>query len=138
LFIQVQNLRQKDINVKEYTKEFYRLGIYFGLDEPKDLRVARYVNGLRFMIQDELRTQHFHSIEEAFQVALKVEEKLDRKHQNGRDKGIRGKGRENFGRSQVDARDEDEASSNHSFERGTNTGRGREGGYIIICHQCGR
>jgi hypothetical protein len=79
------------MNIKEYTKEFYRLRIHSSLDELEYLRVARYVNGLKFMIQDELSTHYFHSIEEPFHIALKLEEKLDRRKQN-----FKGRGRVNF------------------------------------------
>jgi len=67
------------MNVREYTKELYRLGIHSRLDEPKDMRVERYVNGFIFNIQDELSTQYFYFVEEAFQIALKVEKKLDKR-----------------------------------------------------------
>ena len=36
---------------------------------------------------------------------------------------MQGRGRENFGRGQADTRNEDEASSSHSFKRGAQDGR---------------
>jgi hypothetical protein len=42
------------MKVKEYTKEFYRLNIRVGHQERDDEKVARYLNGLRYEIQDEL------------------------------------------------------------------------------------
>ena len=54
------------MKVSEYNKEFYRLGNCYGLNEPKDLMIARYVNGFEFIIQNELSTQWFHYVEEAF------------------------------------------------------------------------
>ena len=42
-------------------------------------RVARYINGLIFDIQYELGVLSLISVEESYQVALKVEEKLMRK-----------------------------------------------------------
>ena len=42
-------------------------------------RVARYVNGLIFDIQDELGLLSLRYVEEAYQVALKAKEKLMRK-----------------------------------------------------------
>jgi hypothetical protein len=54
LFRHMQNLRQKMMTVKEYTEEFYRLNIRAGHRESDDEKVARYLNGLRYDIQDEL------------------------------------------------------------------------------------
>jgi hypothetical protein len=54
LFRRMQNLRQKMMIVKEYTEEFYRLNIREGHQESDDEKVSRYLNGLRYDIQDEL------------------------------------------------------------------------------------
>jgi hypothetical protein len=49
--------------------------------------VARYLNGLRYDIQDELSMVTIRTVEDAYQMALKAEEKLSRKQ------GQRGRGR---------------------------------------------
>jgi hypothetical protein len=54
LFRRMQNLRQKLMSVKEYTKEFYKLNIKVGHRESDDEKVSRYMNGLRYDIQDEM------------------------------------------------------------------------------------
>jgi hypothetical protein len=54
LFRKMQNLRQKMMIVKEYTEEFYRLNIRAGHCESNDEKFARYMNGLRCKIQDEM------------------------------------------------------------------------------------
>jgi hypothetical protein len=54
LFRRMQNLRQKLITVKENTEEFFRLNIRAGHRESDDEKVARYMNGLRYDIQDEM------------------------------------------------------------------------------------
>jgi hypothetical protein len=87
LFRRMQNLRQKLMTVKEYTEEFYRLNIRAGHRESDDEKVARYLNGLRYDIQDELSMLTIHTIEDAYQMALRAEEKLSRKQ------GQRGRGR---------------------------------------------
>jgi hypothetical protein len=87
LFRRMQNLRQKLMTVKEYTEEFYRLNIQAGHRESDDEKVARYLNGLRYDIQDELSMVTIRTVEDAYQMALKAEEKLSRK------KGQRGRGR---------------------------------------------
>jgi hypothetical protein len=87
LFRRMQNLRQKLMTVKEYTEEFYRLNIRAGHRESDDEKVARYLNGLRYDIQDELSMVTIRTVEDAYQMALKAEEKLSRKQ------GQRGRGR---------------------------------------------
>jgi hypothetical protein len=54
LFRRMHNLRQKLMIVKEYTEEFYNLNIGAGHRESDDEKVARYMNGLRYDIQDEM------------------------------------------------------------------------------------
>jgi hypothetical protein len=54
LFRRMQNLRHKGMTVKEYTEEFYRINIIAGHHEGDDEKVARYMNGLRYDIQDEM------------------------------------------------------------------------------------
>jgi hypothetical protein len=85
LFRRMQNLRQKLMSVKEYTEEFYKLNIRAGHRESDDEKVARYMNGLRYDIQDEMSMMIIQTIEDAYQMALKAEEKLSRKQsQRGR------------------------------------------------------
>jgi hypothetical protein len=76
LFQRLQNLRQKLMTVKEYTEEFYRLNIRTGHCESNDEKVARYMNGLRYEIQDEMSMMTIQTVEDAYQMALKVEENL--------------------------------------------------------------
>jgi hypothetical protein len=54
MFTRFQNLRQKRLSVKEYTKEFYRLNIRVGQKEYEDEKTTRYINGLRYEIQEEI------------------------------------------------------------------------------------
>jgi len=64
---------------KEYTEEFYRLSIRAGHAEDDMEKVARYINGLRYDIQDEIKLLSLTTIEDAYQASLKVEEKMLRK-----------------------------------------------------------
>jgi hypothetical protein len=73
--------------VKEYTEEFYKLNIRAGHQESDDEKVSRYMNGLRYDIQDEMSMVAIRTVEDAYQMALKAEEKLSRK------KSQRGRGR---------------------------------------------
>ena len=67
------------MTVREFTEEFYKVNIRSGHIEGTPEKVTRYVNSLRFGIQDELSLLSLRSSEEAYQVALKDEEKLMRR-----------------------------------------------------------
>jgi hypothetical protein len=87
LFRRMQNLRHKLMTVKEYTEEFYKLNIRAGDRESDDEKVSRYMNVLRYEIQDEMSMVTIRMVEDAYQMAQKAEEKLSRKQ------GQRGQGR---------------------------------------------
>ena len=42
-------------------------------------KLTRYINGLRFEIQDDLDILSLEIVEEVYQIALKIKEKLERK-----------------------------------------------------------
>ena len=86
LFKKLQNLEQEDMTMKDYTKEFYKLTIWSRHRELTKEKVARYINGLRFNIQDEIGMLKIDSVEDAYQYALKEVDKLKRKSQ-GNSKG---------------------------------------------------
>jgi hypothetical protein len=87
LFRRMQNLRQKLMTVKEYTEEFYKLNIRVGHRESDNKKFVRYMNGLRYNIQDEMSMMTILTVEDSYQMALKAKEKLSRK------KSQRGRGR---------------------------------------------
>jgi hypothetical protein len=154
------------MSVKEYTEEFYRLNISAGHRESNDEKVARYMNGLRYEIQDEMSMETIRTVEDAYQMDLKAEEKLSRKQsQRGRGRSQpRGKSvaqertqkpRDNWKKPQT--RIERGGSSQrgqyaeqkgqHTEQRGyyadNNTfpctrGRGRGRGGVITCFTCGK
>ena len=57
-------------------------------------KVARYINGLRYDIQDDINLLSLKTIEDAYQVGLKAEEKMLSKQnqRNRRKNSIRGRG----------------------------------------------
>ena len=67
--------------VKEYTKEFYRLDIKFGLVDDDIEKIARYINVLRSKIQDEIIFVKLDSMEEVYQYFLKAKEILTKRHE---------------------------------------------------------
>jgi hypothetical protein len=72
----MQNLKQKGMTMKEYTKEFYRLNIRVSRHERDDEKVARYMNGLRYEIQDEMSMVTIRNVEDSYEIASKAEVKL--------------------------------------------------------------
>jgi hypothetical protein len=64
------------MTVKEYIEDFYKLNIRASHRESDDEKVTRYMNGLRYDIQDEMSMVTIKNVEDSYQVALKVEEKL--------------------------------------------------------------
>jgi hypothetical protein len=75
----LQNLKQRGLSVKEYTEEFYPLNIRDGQKENEDEKTTKYINGLRYEIQEEINMMYFRKVEDAYQATLKDEEKLARK-----------------------------------------------------------
>ena len=75
----ITNLRQKILSVKEYTKEFYRLNIGAGQKENEDEKTTKYVNGMRYEIQEKINMMSISKFKDAYQAALKAEEKMARK-----------------------------------------------------------
>jgi hypothetical protein len=72
--------------VKEYTEEFYKINIRGGHQKSNDEKVSKYMNGLRYDIQDEMSMMTLQNVEDSYHMALKAEEKLSQK------KGQRGRG----------------------------------------------
>ena len=138
LIIQLQNLRQKAMTVKEYTKEFFKLSIRDGDTQGGLERVARYINVLRYDIHDELILLNLKTVEDAYQVALKVEENLLRK-QNQKTRGkniVRGRGYPSSGGRTF--KDGVEGFGSQSSQRGGfRGGRGRGKNIEVKCYACG-
>ena len=66
LLRKIKNLRKKYMTMK-YTKEFYRLDIRSAHVDDDVEKIERYINGLRFGIQDEISFVKLESVEEAYQ-----------------------------------------------------------------------
>eukprot|EP00253_Pinus_taeda_P003119 PITA_03119 len=145
LFRQMQNLRQRALTVKEYTKEFYKVSIRAGEVQNTDERVARYMNGLRMDIQDEISLLSPKIVEEAYQITLKAEEKLMRKQSARGRETFRGKESQgDSGRSTAPAEGASSSSTQHASTVGDARGRGsfskgregRGGGREVRCYRC--
>ncbi|KAG5531637.1 hypothetical protein RHGRI_026305 [Rhododendron griersonianum] len=62
-------------SVANYTEQFYKLLSCINLTETDDQFVARYISGSKLNLQGELMMHPIHSLEKAYQMALKAEEK---------------------------------------------------------------
>lgn len=84
-------MRKKDLYVTSYVEAFYRLHLRSKKKEDESLKVARYLGGLKWNIQEELSLWAPTSVQRCHQLALKVEEKNKRK--GGSNFKDRGKGK---------------------------------------------
>jgi hypothetical protein len=124
LFRRMQNLRQKLMSVKEYTEEFYKINIRAGHREGDDEKVARYMNGLQYDIQDEMSMMTLRTVEDAYHMALKDEEKLSQK-QGQRSQGrIQAKGKK-IAQDRTQKPKEEGKKSQTQTERGRSSQRGQ-------------
>ena len=92
LFKQMHNLKHKTMTVREYTEEFYKINLREGYIEDIAEKVARYLNDLRYDIQDELSLVNPTNIDETYQYALREEERIQRRKSTRGRFGTRGRG----------------------------------------------
>ncbi|GFY91567.1 hypothetical protein Acr_07g0017630 [Actinidia rufa] len=78
LFRQYQECRQGVRTSEAYTEEFYRLSARNNLPESEDQQIARFVNGMRVAIRDQVSLQTLYSLNEAVTLAKKVESQQNR------------------------------------------------------------
>lgn len=84
-----------------------------------------------------MSTHYFQTMDEAYQISLKVEEKLNRKwQQNCRGNNLRGKGTAKVARGHSREGRDVEVSSNQISKEDNHDGRGK-GKYVIACYRCG-
>ena len=135
-----QSLRQRDQEMSSYTEEFQRLCMRSNVTEDESIKVARYLNGFKWNIQEEMVLLSPKTVHQCYQLALKIEERSKRKQDQsskGRDKGRdqrdqrgqcggyqgRGNDQRNQGESKLT-----EHGGETSTRGGHNRGRGPQGG----------
>ena len=121
----MKNMRKRSLTVREYTEDFYKVNIRASYTEDSYEKVARYMNGIKLEIQDELSVLSQNTVEEAYQCALKLEEKLSRGDNSGKGKGqaYRGKGQQD-GKNKFSTQKEEVDTSNQQEQ--SSRGRGRD------------
>ncbi|XP_057835307.2 uncharacterized protein LOC131045734 [Cryptomeria japonica] len=148
-----QSLKQKDMDIGSYTEEFLKLCMKTNVVEDEEEKLARYMNGLKMSIQEELSLHCPTTVSKCYQMALKVEEKWKRKQETNKgknnDSGKNYRGRGNPWNKDSSSRTNDQADKeNHDsnfrgnyrgrrpFNRGrSKTGRGNGNG-TIRCYYC--
>lgn len=119
MYKKLQNIRKRELGVNAYTEEFYKLSLRSKKHEKEEEKVARYLNGLRKNIQDEINIMAPDTMHKCFQLALRVEDKIKRSgEQNNRGRGGRNfRGRGGFGRRNVPFKngDSNQQESNGEF-----------------------
>ncbi|XP_059065001.1 uncharacterized protein LOC131857030 [Cryptomeria japonica] len=139
-----QNLTQRDMDVMTYTEQFHKLSIRGGVED-EDEKVARYLNGLRYNLQDEIGLNVPQTLGDCFQLAIRAEEKLKRKQE--RQGGTRGRGsmrgrggrstNESQGQDNKDKESTSEQRGGYSYRGGGRFGSGR-GSHVFTgrCYHC--
>lgn len=73
------NLKQRDMDVANYIEEFHKLSLRSKIKEEESVKVARYLNGLKWAIAEEMNLFTPTTILGFQQMAQKVEERLRRR-----------------------------------------------------------
>ncbi|XP_059064670.1 uncharacterized protein LOC131856766 [Cryptomeria japonica] len=118
-----QHLKQKDMDVMAYIEQFHKLSIRGGYEE-EDEKVARYINGLKYHLQDEIGLQVPRTIGECYQLAIRAEEKVRRRQERSRRGGNTNRGRGGRGQG---PKNDDKGKESFSESRGGYNQRGGRG-----------
>ena len=149
LFKQMQNMKQRVMTVKEYIEEFYKINLMAGYIEDTIEKVAIYLNGLRYDIQDELSLVNPIDIGESYQYALRAEERIQRRQTTRVNYSTRGRGGQSSGKGKsisqlVGASNSTQQRQFDNDSRGgrntSRSGRGRNGGRgaTYHCYKCNK
>jgi hypothetical protein len=95
LYQRLQNLRQGNRSVDEYTTDFYQLVSRDAIAEDEESRVARYIGGLRIQFQDFLNMFDVLNVSDAHQRAVQLEKQQVRRNTGGMNFGGSGAGTSN-------------------------------------------
>ena len=73
IYIKIQNFKQQDLSLEEYSNVFENLIINGDLQELEEQLIARYLVSLRFDIARVIFMQPYNTLEDVIKLALKVE-----------------------------------------------------------------
>ena len=72
IYLKIQNFKQQDLSVEEYSAKFVNLIIKGDLQEVKEICITHYIVGLRYDIARVIFLQPYHSLQDVMKLALKV------------------------------------------------------------------
>ena len=72
IYLKIQNFKQQDLSVEDYSAKFVNLIIKGDLQEAKEVCIAHYIAGLRSNISRVIFLQPYHSFQDMMKLALKV------------------------------------------------------------------
>ena len=73
IYLKIQNFKQRDLSVEEYSAKFENLMIKGDLRETKEQSIASYVASMRFNIAIIIYMQPYSTLQDVIKLALKVE-----------------------------------------------------------------
>jgi hypothetical protein len=76
MFEEMLQLRQGSLSVDQFTDRFHELTVRSKVVETKQQTLARYRTGLRNDLRKEMWNAHLIKVEEAYQLALRIEKQL--------------------------------------------------------------
>ena len=72
IYLKIQNLKQQDLSVEEYSAKFVNLIIKRDLQKVEEIYIDHYIAGLRFDIARVIFFQPYHSLQDVMKLAVKV------------------------------------------------------------------
>ena len=73
IYLKIQNFKQQNLIMEEYTAEFENLMNKGDLQEAEEKSIARYLAGMRFEIASVIYLQLYNTLQDVRKLALKVE-----------------------------------------------------------------
>ncbi|TXG53757.1 hypothetical protein EZV62_019013 [Acer yangbiense] len=89
IFLKINNFRQRDLSVAEYTAEFDNLMLKGDVADPEEQSIARYLGGLNYEISNVVQLQPYWSLNDMCKLALKVEKQQNEMRSRGSKYGSR-------------------------------------------------
>ncbi|KAK0577396.1 hypothetical protein LWI29_032473 [Acer saccharum] len=73
IFLKINNFRQRDLSMAEYTTEFDNLMLKGDVGKPEEQSMVRYLGGLNYEISNVVQLQPYWSLNDVCKLVLKVE-----------------------------------------------------------------
>ena len=80
IYNRLLSLKQNNMSVGEYMREFEQLLFRGGIHEPQEQTMARFLNGLNPLIARKVEIQTYFTLDDVCKLALKVEKRKNKSH----------------------------------------------------------